>query len=491
MSNASFRLESFRPWNPFQDKAQPLRDSLDICRYPSPVSMTPTPPPSNPVDPVSKSQNLHAHEPGRHPLPARPPLEVCMDDGLHSDAQPTRHEPENLSFTTLTSPHAETFDSEDVLQLQDLPSTEDIDSAPIPDNGCLGAEHRSPGFESSDLDPGVIVGQHAQALGSSNHIRTGDLLGNEAIDPAILSDHGCPDSEHIQATDNITSVATHLDECPSNCSRFPNRDPSFQRSGHNTKETVDHDRQSSKVQKFSPTGKRKANNSSSRPTRGPGRGKNGSFPAVRAQFSALSVEDRLQFLSWLFEGALSHCVSTRANTDATSGSRSIPSQHVDISYDYPSSNTQLVDTQSTPTRKGLPTPHYEDKIGSQDSKQPPQKGSRARKTTGPSRLLSKDDKLLIELKEERSLPWKRIAEYFPGKSEGSLQVRYCTRLKGRKAGNSGHSGQSSNVSGSSYRGAPCEAVQAVGGKTKGIEGVSRPRYGPPRRRQTVDRYSPV
>ncbi|KZN94242.1 hypothetical protein EN45_044320 [Penicillium chrysogenum] len=138
------------------------------------------------------------------------------------------------------------------------------------------------------------------------------------------------------------------------------------------------------------------------------------------------------------------------------------------------------------------TSHYENKIGSQHSKQPPQKGSRAGKTTGPTRFLSKDDQLLIELKEERSLPWKRIAEYFPGRSEGSLQVRYCTRLKGRKAGNSGHSGRSSNVrSESSYRGAPCEAVRVAGGKSKDTEGVSRPRYGPPRRRQTVDRYSPV
>ena len=111
--------------------------------------------------------------------------------------------------------------------------------------------------------------------------------------------------------------------------------------------------------------------------------------------------------------------------------------------------------------------------------------------TRPTRILSKDDQLLIELKEERSLPWKRIAEYFPERSEGSLQVRYCTRLKGRKAGNS--TGRCSNArSDSSYRGGPCKAVQAAGGKSKGTEeDVSRPRYGPPRRRQTVDRYSPV
>lgn len=42
-----------------------------------------------------------------------------------------------------------------------------------------------------------------------------------------------------------------------------------------------------------------------------------SFPIVRAQFSALPVEDRLEFLSWLFEGALSHCISTPLSTDAT------------------------------------------------------------------------------------------------------------------------------------------------------------------------------
>lgn len=139
--------------------------------------------------------------------------------------------------------------------------------------------------------------------------------------------------------------------------------------------------------------------------------------------------------------------------------------------------------------------HFENEIGNQHSEQPSQKGSRAGKSTGRAQALSKDDQLLIELKEERSLPWKRIAEYFPGRSVGSLQVRYCTRLKGRKAGNSGRSGRSgrsSNVtSGSSYRGTSCEAVQAAGGRRKNTQGVARQRYGPPRRRQIVDRYSPV
>ncbi len=146
---------------------------------------------------------------------------------------------------------------------------------------------------------------------------------------------------------------------------------------------------------------------------------------------------------------------------------------------------------------GGATSHCENKIRRQHSKQPPGKGLRAGETTRQTRFLSedalsKDDQLLIELKEERRLTWKRIAEYFPGRSEGSLQVRYCTRLKGRKAGKSGRLGQSSNVRNeSSYRATSCEAVEAASGKRKGTEGVSRHRYGPPRRRQTVDRYSPV
>lgn len=136
--------------------------------------------------------------------------------------------------------------------------------------------------------------------------------------------------------------------------------------------------------------------------------------------------------------------------------------------------------------------HCENQIGNQHTEQPSRKGSRPVKSTVRAQALSKDDRLLIELKEERSLPWKRIAEYFPGRSVGSLQVRYCTRLKGSKAGNSGRPGRNSNVtSGSSYRGTSCEAVQAADGRRKNTQGVARQRYGPPRCRQIVDRYSPV
>jgi len=51
---------------------------------------------------------------------------------------------------------------------------------------------------------------------------------------------------------------------------------------------------------------------------------------------------------------------------------------------------------------------------------------------GPkSRFTPKDDALLVQLKESTNLTWKQITEFFPGKSSGTLQVRYCTKLNAK------------------------------------------------------------
>jgi hypothetical protein len=42
-----------------------------------------------------------------------------------------------------------------------------------------------------------------------------------------------------------------------------------------------------------------------------------------------------------------------------------------------------------------------------------------------------DDTLLLELKETKELTWKQIEGFFPGRSSGTLQVRYCTKLKAK------------------------------------------------------------
>lgn len=44
-------------------------------------------------------------------------------------------------------------------------------------------------------------------------------------------------------------------------------------------------------------------------------------------------------------------------------------------------------------------------------------------------LTTEDDQLLIELKESKNLTWSQIADFVPGRSAGTLQVRYCSKLK--------------------------------------------------------------
>ena len=51
---------------------------------------------------------------------------------------------------------------------------------------------------------------------------------------------------------------------------------------------------------------------------------------------------------------------------------------------------------------------------------------------GPKlKFTTEDDQLLVDLKEKNNLTWKQIAEFFPGRSSGTLQVRYCTKLKAK------------------------------------------------------------
>lgn len=381
MSSASFRLESFRSWNPFQDKAQPLLNSLDICRYPSPVSITTTPPPSNPGGSASDNRKSHPQNPEQHPLPPRPPVEVCLDDLPQSDSQTTRHEPEHLGQITSANTHTDTFDSEDV------------SSAILPDSSFLETEHQFSGVELDDLEPTVIAGGHSLPVESGYPIQTQSFPNNETIDPAILNDHAFLGPEHIQATENFTGITT--------CSE----DPSFQHGRDNAEGAMTPDSLPSKIQKRSSVRKRHTKSGSGRSNSRPDRHKSVSFAAVRAQFSALPIEDRLQFLSWLFEGALSHCVYTRTNIGATSATRCIPNQNVDTAYDcdYPNVNTELDNAKDTLS-------------------------SRKRK-----RWTEEEERLVVKLRGEQNLAWsevtERFAQQFPRRSQGSMQVYWSTTLK--------------------------------------------------------------
>lgn len=56
----------------------------------------------------------------------------------------------------------------------------------------------------------------------------------------------------------------------------------------------------------------------------------------------------------------------------------------------------------------------------------------ATKPKGPKQKFTPaDDTLLVDLKETKGLMWKQIESFFPGRSSGTLQVRYCTKLKAK------------------------------------------------------------
>ncbi|KAA8641631.1 uncharacterized protein ATNIH1004_011767 [Aspergillus tanneri] len=148
--------------------------------------------PPIPSGTISKSSKFYFHKPKWYPLSAHPPVEVCLDSSLHSDARTTRHEPEDLGRTTSADPYSQAFDSENTL-----------------------------------------LGQV--------------LLGAENIDPAIINNIIFPDIEHIQASQDPAVIDGYLSQSP----RFPITGAPFQSSQHGAEDMVMLDLQYPRVAKLS------------------------------------------------------------------------------------------------------------------------------------------------------------------------------------------------------------------------------------------------
>jgi hypothetical protein len=99
----------------------------------------------------------------------------------------------------------------------------------------------------------------------------------------------------------------------------------------------------------------------------------------------------------------------------------------------------------------------------------------------------KEDKLLVSLKTQ-GLSWSDIAKHFPRRTEGSLQVRYCTKLNPWKFG----SGQKRPGRARSVTSSATSALDSdLGSCSAECAAPPSQRYGPPRSRRAVDRYSPA
>lgn len=313
MANTTYRLDPFHQWSPFQAKAQPLRHPPNIGRYPSPVSMAATPPPSISSDVNLKSaRKAHSLNSGQHPLPARPPVEVCVDAGPTS--------------------------------VSEYPSLDPVAS------GSLDQTPVSSSF--------------------GDQIQPHEDCGDENIDPAILCGEDYTYSEQSRRPENEQDAEV-------------TKPPS---SGTKRDRTISSRCSSPKIRRHTKS----------------------RFSSIRSQFMALPVGDRLQFLSWLFEGALSNCVSVPPSPIADSPLNHRPEIDAESANGGDQSPiTEAADVQDTAsTRRGLP-------------------------------WSLEESRLLVKLREDERLAWsdvvRRFTRKFPGRSKGSIQVYWSTTLKKKRS----------------------------------------------------------
>lgn len=257
--------------------------------------------------------------------------------------------------------------------------------------------HQFSRFSSSDLELASTIDQHSQPGSIGGTVPKGDSCCDATIDPTILYEHHPRDAEQTPAREVIPGNATSTGGSPVEYTRSPHEDTHFDRVQENPRNGLKPGWRPSKINKVSVVVDNRAKKGACRFTqRDYGRR---SSPSLRAEFSALSVEDRVQFLSWLFEGALSRCLPPLSSTVATSTAD-------DTKKAEPSFSAE--DTSEDPhfSRKGLP-------------------------------WSAEEDRLLVKLKEEENLTAAEVIRQFdksfPGRSPGSIQVHWSTKLSKRRS----------------------------------------------------------
>jgi hypothetical protein len=293
------------------------------------------------------------------------------------------------------NPDPEAFSFRDSLYLDDPSSSGDGDSTMAFEQIVPVSEHRFLSFDSSGRDLAFTPAQHSQFEFLESSIEMRPFPDGPTIDPAILGDNHSRDFEQAQTAGATPVTAAIPHGMPVEHSRSPVRDAHHHSGRHNARTPVKTGRLPAKINKVSVVIDNRPKSRARRCTPEFGR-KNVSFPTLRAQFSAISVEERLQFLSWLFEGALSHCLHPPPRRAKVPISRS---QHAGES-------AQAGDTGHTPSsRKGLSWSEEE-------------------------------ARLLVKLREEENLAWSEVTERFgqkfPGRTQGSIQVYWSTKLGKRQ-----------------------------------------------------------
>lgn len=384
VSSDSFRLESFRPWNPYE-KLHPLQKHLDACRYPSPVPLDATPSPAMSTGPT-QDQTFQVLTSERHPLPVHPPVDVYVDGGPQSVTKVSR-QPEMVDQLSPVHGDSSCLDFGDILQLKNVADSENIRDTPF--------DHRNAGPE-----PWNKIASHALRLSftpdrtSLSEARTPTSMeafsSDFTIDPAIFGESRSRSKEQ-NLTGPMSGYTTHRTRSPMGGCPLSKDDGRPRGERRHTPRPSEPGR-SPKINKVSVVIDNRRKNKPGRLSRETNT-TNASFPTIHAHSSALTAENRLQFLSWLFEGALSRCSLRTQNTATTS-------------TETAESSSRIEDTLSASrfSRKGLP-------------------------------CSAEEGRLLVELKDEEDLAGaeviRRFDQAFPGRSPGSTK---CTGVRSSASG---------------------------------------------------------
>ncbi|KAI7978404.1 hypothetical protein EIK77_007685 [Talaromyces pinophilus] len=123
-----------------------------------------------------------------------------------------------------------------------------------------------------------------------------------------------------------------------------------------------------------------------------------------------------------------------------------------------------------------------------NSRKPGRGGKRRRKKA----WTDEEDARLKLLKEKDNLPWSQILKHFPDRKQGTLQFRYYNVLRdltSKSSVTSSHGATNrKNTPPSSSNSDRPQWIDSL--SQSATESTLRSRYGPARRRRTVERYSP-
>ena len=457
MFQSAFHVNNFKPWNPRPartPKSHYIHKTPNPLRYPDSVSASFRSSPSKRKSPSTPClPPVHNSNPKHHPLPARPPAEVCVTSNANAQSHIPRSPRPPKSATPPVSNSSHMNDSD--CRITPSP-VEESDTRPT-SPGLLGdIEHPTTdapvelfSFEgSSAMDslspPCVSILED----GLEQLVQLPDASDSIPIDPKILTD-GEP--WNMSESYNAIQHDEHESAQETTCA-YPEPPPTFQDVANSSQDSIDGDEDDNPLDcvphiSDHPRGKGdnrpvclinhrhdsdticlnaqdpKSHSCSSEPTTSCKQRSEAeqpeqsskrrrtitvsqecghSFTTLCSSFQSLPMEDRLQFLSWLFEGALPRCMPDCKMTT-----------------DGPTLDEIRVSDQNNPCHGTAK------KLG---------KSSRGRHNFRKRTPWSLEEKnLLMQLKKDQKLSWSDVtrifSEQFEGRSSGSIQVYWYNFLK--------------------------------------------------------------